>query len=496
MARIAGSTGAYQEVDAAGNAFHKLPGVSATGVPFGGGAAAGHTVQSENDQGLLTGLRLVRSPRTDADNRLRIAPDLILDDETFNYTAQNTGKHSYLTTTMTNTWTAGQLTSNATSITTTTTGTVFQTYAYFPCNGDQTLEADTQLAFSAQPQTNSIIEWGFGLPGAQTVAPTDGVFFRLNSAGLQGIASYNGAETSTGVFPLALGAGTWAYINAVRNQFKVQFSPTEVLFYVNTGTGLQLLGTIPLPVAQARFCMSAALPYFYKHRITGGAASGVLQGLLGAYTVRQGGQNNISTVGAAGNRQYGSGQGLSGGTMGSLANYANSANPAAAVPTNTTAALGTGLGGQFWETATLAVNTDGIICSFQNPAGTVNVQGRRLVIYGISLASYVQTVVAGGPYNVQYSLAYGHTAVSLATAEAAAAKAPRRRALPQLTQLVTAAQAVNTMVLQPQGAYVPFAEGPIYVNPGEFVALVSKHVGTVGSAGTIAHMIDFNYGWE
>lgn len=77
---------------------------------------------------------------------------------------------------------------------------------------------------------------------------------------------------------------------------------------------------------------------------------------------------------------YGSYQGLSGGTMGSLASYANNANPTAAVPTNTTAALGTGLGGQFWETDTLAVNTDGIIDSYQVPAASANYSGKRLSI--------------------------------------------------------------------------------------------------------------------
>jgi hypothetical protein len=118
----------------------------------------------------------------------------------------------------------------------------------------------------------------------------------------------------------------------------------------------------------------------------------------------------------------------------------------------------------------------------------------------VSLSSYVQTVIAGGPYNAQYSLAFGHTNVSLATAETASfatatTKASRRVALPALTQVVTAAQAVSTMVSQPGGSSVVFAN-PIYVNPGEFVALVTKHVGTVGTSGTVAHVVAFDYSWE
>jgi hypothetical protein len=242
--------------------------------------------------------------------------------------------------------------------------------------------------------------------------------------------------------------------------------------------------------------MASGVPFFLKHRITGGAAGGILQATLGAYNVRVGGSNLSSTVSTQGNRIFGSYQGLSGGTMGSLANYANSANPTAAVPTNTTAALGSGLGGQFWETVSLAVNTDGIIQSYQVPVGTVNVPARRLVIRGIGLTSYVQTVIVGGPYISQYSLAFGHTNVSLATAEAATAKAPRRIALSAFTQVVTAAQAVSTMVAQAGGSFVDLGDAPVFVNAGEFVQLVTKHVGTAGTTGTVAHVVTFVYGWE
>jgi hypothetical protein len=86
--------------------------------------------------------------------------------------------------------------------------------------------------------------------------------------------------------------------------------------------------------------------------------------------------------------------------------------------------------------------------------------------------------------------------VSLATAEAATTKAPRRQALPAFTQVVTAAQAVSTMVAQPGGSFIDFGDAPIFVNPGEFFQLVTKHVGTVATAGTIAHVVSFVYGWE
>lgn len=162
----------------------------------------GARIFSENDQGYLTGITDLASPEVDIDYRMRVSQDALLDDEVFNYTAQNTGKHSYANTTMTGAWTAGQFTTNSGSITTTTTGMTFSTYATFPMNGTTTLSGDFELGFSAQPQTNSFVEFGFGLPGTTTTAPTDGVFFRLASSGLQGIASFNGAEASTGVSTL------------------------------------------------------------------------------------------------------------------------------------------------------------------------------------------------------------------------------------------------------------------------------------------------------
>ena len=183
-------------------------------------------------------------------------------------------------------------------------------------------------------------------------------------------------------------------------------------------------------------------------------------------------------------------QGPGGTTMGSTANYANGANPGAATPTNTTAALGAGLGGQFWETAALAVTTDGIISSFLVPAATNQIPGRRLVITGIRWMSMVEAALTGGPAIIQHGLAFGHTALSLATAEAATAKAPRRIALGLSTLAATAA--LGTLSANFTQQFI----SPIVVNPGEYVATFVKYEGTPFSAGTIAHSIAFDGYWD
>ena len=449
---------------------------------------------NENDSGEITGQKFFFSPEVDTDYRQRVSQDLMLDDEAFNYVTQNTGKHVLNASTMAGLWSIGQFTTNTGNITTINTGLNFYTYASFPVISTQTLSCDMEIGFSNQPVSNTFIEFGFQLGLSPTSSATDGCYFRLSSAGLQGIVTNSSTETSTGVFPATEGTGTWTYTNNKKYQFICYLGGVAAYFWVNDGTGARLLGTIPLPSGQARMVSAGGLQFMLKHRIVGGVAGGVIQAQLGAYSIRLGGSNTTSTLSTQSNRMYGSYQGFGGGTQGSLANYSNSANPTAAVPTNTTAALGTGLGGQFWETATLAVNTDGIICSYQVPPLSSSLQGKRLVIRGVALSSYIQTAITGAPFIAQYSLAFGHTAVSLATAESATTKMPRRVALP-FTQAVTAAQAASTLVTQSEN-FCDFGDAPIFVNQGEFIALVTKHVGTVATAGVIAHTVTFIYGWE
>jgi len=451
----------------------------------------------ENDAGTVTAVPALYSPEVDIDYRLRAATDIILDDELFNYANQNTGKHFYNNTTLTNTWSPGQMTTNSASGTGNTTGTTFATYAYFPNVGTNTLSADVEIAFSAQPQTNTFIEFGLiGDVATTTTAPGDGVFIRLNSSGLMGVVSFSGSE-ATAAFPLSGGTGIWKYTNDKKYQFIIYQGMTKAQFWVNDGTGAILLAEIPMPAANGRMTMSQGLRFAVKHRITGGTAGGVIQAKVGAYSVRLGGGNITTTMSTQGNRIYGSYQGLSGGTMGSLATYVNSTNPTAAAPSNTalTANLPGGLGGQGAVTAAAAAATDGIWGSYQVPAASVNLAGRRLVIRGVTIDAVNNgAAVATTATTIQFCLAIGHTAVSLVTAEAATTKAPRRISLGFMTWAVGAA-----IGQQPQNGriFCDLGDAPIFVNPGEFVQLVGKFlVGTATASQVINFVWQPVYGWE
>lgn len=466
--RIAGSTGLLAEVSAANELKVVLDSL------FSGAAIFG-----ENDPGTITGSRYVLSPEIDDDFRLRISEDTVVDFETFNYTAQNTGKHTYANTTMTIGWSAAGLTTNASNITTTATGVNFGTYAMYALVSPGILHTEIEAGFTNQPVGNAIIDFGlFQRGGANPYAPTDGVYFRLDSAGLKGVINNNGTETETLL--------SFTYTNSKIYQFIIAIHEREVKFWINDVLYLK----VDTPVGQGQPFMSSAVPFSIRHAHVGGAAAGVINLVVKDYNISLSGLSFSDNMGVIGNRLFGSYQGLSGGAMGSLANFANSANPTAAVPTNTTAALGTGLGGQFWETDTLAVTTDGIIMSYQVPAGTANVQGKRLRLTGLTIDSFIQTALTGGGYNAVWSLAFGHTAVSLATAEAAATKAPRRVVIG--TNAVASGATALTQLTRLEWRAIH----PVYVNPGEFIAIVKKKVGAAPTAGVVAHYISLDYSWE
>lgn len=471
-------------VDANFNLRVNTPGYNAVGVEVGGGPANGPAMFSENDSGTALGVRSVASPETDNDYRLRVVSDTIFDSETFNYAAQNTGKHTLAATTLTASFSATGLLTNAAGTGGVNTGLTFGTYATFPLLGAAVLYCEFELGLTKQPTSNTVVNFGAFQRGAATAyTPLDGAYFQLENGVWNGVLMNNGVPT---IVPLA--AAAMAYVDGAIQQYILAIHPRHVEFWVDN----VLVGTLLTPPTTGLPFLSGAVPLSLSHSIVGGPASALdFRVNLRSYNVSAGGFQVSDDFGTIGNRMYGSYQGLSGGTMGSLANFALSANPAAAVPTPTTAALGSGFGGQFWETDTLAVTTDGIISSFQVPAASVAYAGRRFLVTGAKIDSFVQTALTGGGYNAVWTLAFGHTSVSLATTETATSKAPRRLVLG--SNSVPAAAAALTQL---STISIDFADAAVFVNPGEFIQTTKKKVGTAPSAGVIAHMITLLGKWE
>lgn len=493
-------------VDATFNLQVVTPGFTSGGVAVGGGEvnSGGVTIYSGVDDGQISGVREALSPEVDKDYRLRVSMDTLMDIEEFVDTAQNTGKFLHAFTTLTATMSTAGLLTNSGNITTTATGMCFSSNVFVPVGGTQTYVNETSVAFTAQPNANTVIDFGGMLRGAANpFLPLDGFYFRLTSAGLFGVVNKNGVETATAVFPLALGAGTFVYTNNTNYRFLIQANNVSVSFWINN----YKYGEILTPSGGGFPCQTRSLAWGIRHAIVGGAAGAATQALVTGYRAYIRGAQFADNLGENMARALGTYQGLSGGTMGQLiagtVTTGTLVKPTAAIPANTSlvANLPNNLGGRIYEqlASGLAANVDGIYASYTVPAAAVGVQARRLIVRGLKLSGMVSTVVVGGPAFTEWYVAFGHSADSLATTEGASfstatTKAPRRVMLPELTTNMGAAAAAGTLLVQP--AYVALFESPIIVDPGMRVALVgNKTITTAITSGILAFTYQFIYDW-
>lgn len=437
----------------------------------------------EIDAGTLTGTATLRSPKVTQAGRLRISPETLLFNETFNATIQNTSIWAYALVTMTMTLPgAGALQVGTVQGTAATHGAFLRTFQHFPIvAGSATICKTTWGLFTATLVANEEWRIGFGLPTVAGTAPTDGAWFVLDTAGLRGVFNYNSTLTQTAALATlaSFTLGTYYSLKiAVNERGTVEFWRDDVL-----------LGTLAIPAGNGQPFQNASLPIFFQKICTGVVANtnvirvtDISAYLTDAMTNKDY-EVQLSCMSQDGNlAQNGHA------TQGKNSIYANSTAPTAVALTNTTAAF-TGLGGQAAVLPSLAVSSDGIIFSYQNPAPTINITGRNLIVYGVSIKGFVSVVFTGGPIYWQYCLAYGHTAVSLATGETASfatatTHMPRIVPLGIETYIVTAP--IGTLG---QGVSVQF-KVPKVVRPGEFIAITAKSgVGsTVTSLGAITVM--------
>lgn len=437
---------------------------------------------SENDAGSKTGSALLRSPETTQDFRLRAGTDTIWDDEIFNYVAQNTTKHRRTDTTLTQAWASGYLATNAGSVTTTATGTQLATYRHFPVYGGGTAYAEQYCAISAAMGANINLDFGFMLQNtAATALPLDGVYFRWNITGVFGVMNNNGTESTTSVFSgFSPVVGQFYKFLVVVGRGGVEFWIDDVLY-----------GTLAKPTNTGESTYSPTLPWGIRHHHTGVAAATVQLRVAG-YSVSIA---DYSIVRLLPSQQAGMGlssiQGASGHTQGQTSNNANSAAPVSATLSNTAAGYTT-LGGQFQFAAVSGAETDYALFAFLNPAPTTSITGRNLVIRGVWIDTMNTVVAVATTATVmQWSLAVGSTAVSLATAEAAATRAPRRVSLGVQTFPVGAtvgatANRINTNL-----------DAPLVVEPNTYLHVILKMpIATATATEIFRGVVGINAYWE
>ena len=474
------------------------------GLPLNDNYAGKVIPMQMNDDGTYTGAVYLASTETDDDYRQRVGEDVILFEELFTYTAQNTNKFTNYAapTNFAPTWTAGGMNTNPTGVVTASSAMSLASYAMFSQPSSGTLYVDMEIAISAQPTANSIIEFGLFQGSASTpFAPTDGFYFQHTAAGIQGVANYNGTPAYTGYFRDSTGkAGTFFLPTLnTKYQYIITISNRECEFWVSVGEETFLMGSIPVPVGQGTLAMAQSWPIHIVHRAVSGAIGGAISACVSRVAAGCGGVYSSPDVGLHSSRAIAAYDSLPGsgtfvGLQGNAFSSGATTAPTPAALTNTTNATAiAGLGAWVYETFSTALNIDGIVTSYQVPAATTTVAGRRLRIDGVSIASAVQTVLAGGPQNRFFYLAFGGTTVSLQAVESNFVKLGRRIRLPFM-QSITATQAVNTAVAQNMFDYK--FKNPVYINPGEWVQVVMHAIGTVGTSGTLATLVAYDYTWE
>lgn len=476
-------------VDAAYNSQVNLPYTPPSGVAQGGGSSAAGfaALLAENDPGLVTGVRDVKPVEVTTNYRVRVAVDQSMLTE--NFVGSNLNSTIWTAPVATSTVAvAGNLLTlnNGASLASGSVARV-STYRSFPVLASYPLYATMYVQFSAAPVANMVHECGLVLHSGVS-APTDGAYFTINAAGeFRCVVNTSGTINQ----PAPLNFSSLVGINTA-HEFFIQCSTEYVVFWIDNvkvyEASLSSVSALGIQIGSGQPPLS--FRSYNALLVTGTAQLMKVSGV------------NVTLGEMANNKpwphiQAGAGmscnQGQTGQTLGTTALYTNSsAVGAGAAMTNTTAALASGLGGQFTAQPTLAVATDGILQSYQNPVGSVTAPGRTLYITGVRMQAVVSTVLAGNasPVIYLYSLAYGHNNVSLASTTSTTGKAPVRDALGIDT--FPAAAALGTV-----GAVIDRTfNTPIAIFPGEFIQIAAKNIGAVTTSGTITWLVSYNGYWE
>lgn len=445
-----GSSGNLATVDANGN----LQVVTPTTL-----TQAGYTIiAGESHDGSSGAGKIVRQARVSTDGRLRVGVDQIYWQDTFNHTVQDASAYQHVTATATLAMTGGYLVFNAGNSVASGAVARVQTYKTFPLNAVSALEVGFRLRFALAPQTNNVAEFGIGF-AATTATPTDGVYFKLNSAGtLVGAININGTETTTAAMPSPV-ANEVDYYRIVIDQDRVEF-------YINGVCRGVILG----PGTSAAVAFSRALPLLmrlYNSAATSSAQRMEVSDVL--VTARDITLNRTLPVAQAGMCQNSVSQ-PRGVAAAQTANYANSAAPTSATLSNTTPSYTT-LGGQWQFAAVAGAETDYLLFAYQIPAAAAAGANKSYYITGVRIeAINTGAAVATTASVLQWGMAVGGTAASLATVDSltAGTRAPRRLTLGfQSFPVGAAIGAVATPIERVFGT-------PLLVESGTFAVIILK----------------------
>lgn len=387
--------------------------------------------------------------------------------DSFEGTAPHTLRWLITATTMAATQaTVGGVVMNSGAITTINTGYLMSSVKRFLASQRSPMYAKFRVR--ANHFNNSVFEFGYGDASVFNGAHTAGAYWQMTASGvMQPVVTFNGVD-QTGVDVRSL------MNNANHYTFDVYRDDDSAMFVMqDTSTGLILSKqSINLPLTGARLWSATALPIFARQYNTGTAPATAPQMILtDAYVLGldQNQQRPWPDACAGLNRSAMENPF----TGAQLAAWANSAEPASAVLSNTAAGYTT-LGGKFQFAAVAGAVTDFALFGFQVPVPA------NLTITGVDIETWnTGAAVATTPTLLTWALAVGSTAVSLATATA--------------TRVGLGAQslAIGTAI----GGMAPRLSKqfrtPLFCGPARFVHVILRMpVGTATAAQVIAGMVN------
>lgn len=453
--------------------------------------------------------------------RLKVGIDNVLFGDTFQDGAINGNKYiaqqgsTGLTITQTGN---GYINLNGGAATTASAVALLQTRNQFQLYGNFEFAIETDIAFSAVSQpANCFCEWGIGQTANTVSNASDGVFFRLTNSGIYGVVSYNAAGGANEVITpiLKTGVSNWAYVQNKKHRFEIVLDEEHAEFWID-GSLRAEIDYVVSQISQPMIYQTPSQPIFWKiwHNASGAAAAQTMKVasvncmLIDVASNRKW-ETFLSSMGQHCSALQNANQTINGvansviGTNATINNSTAAAiTPPTGTPSATTAALGNSLGGLYNPTWLANTSTtDYILCSYQVPLPTTSTTSKKLIITGCRIDLSVGTVASGGTASapiIFWHLAYGSSAISLATADLTNSASPTKayRRLPLGIMSATSTSSYTTAGTALPSIITTFQ--PITVMPGEFVALAFKPISgyTGGTLPVMWVSVMFDGFWE
>lgn len=441
-------------------------------------------LSSEVDPGLVTGTRTVLPLEVSDDYRLRVGTDQTLFNTSFEHSAIRSDLLFSSALTMTVAQASGFLSLNSGNATASGNYQIMTTRRNFPLFGTYPTYVDLWVREANASATNAISEWGIGYV-ATTAAPTDGVFFRRNSAGvLKAVVNNNGTETEETIdttnVPPRSGVGT--YDPSESNHFLIVVHNDIANFWIND----VLVASIECPDANSSPAACSQLPVNFRV-YNSGVASAARRVEVGFINVSLGDQLSTKSwshamCGIGGNavniQQSASVGGNVTRTNGAHGWPASGTARIAGTWTATSAPALNSLGGLWTSPAmsTLTSDADYPVFAYQNPAGSASLPGKTLYITSIRVGeAYVSAAASTNAMLLSYIVTVNATSATTSTTDAG--NTISHRAIVVGGHGFTPTEAIGNYK---PGFDVNF-DSPLVVPPGTFFCFIVRPFGTVTS---------------